>query len=146
MIPVTETTIRLFLHVTAAAVWVGGQITLSLLVPLLRTTAPEALVPVARRFQQVAWPAFAVLIITGVWNLLAVDPVYEGAYLGTLAAKLALVSLSGLSAAAHSLVAGPAVRRATDDRERGRARALSGITGAGGLLFGLGAVFLGVQL
>ena len=128
MLPITETTVRLFLHVTAAAIWVGGQVALAAFVPVLRKTSPESLVPVARRFQQVAWPAFAVLIGTGVWNLLA------------------LVALSGLSAAGHSLVAGPAVQRATNDRELARARALSGITGAGGLVFGLGAVLLGIQL
>jgi uncharacterized membrane protein len=36
MLPVSWDTIRLFLHVLAATVWVGGQLTLAALVPVLR--------------------------------------------------------------------------------------------------------------
>src|SRR5205809_697088 len=66
-------TVRIFLHVLAATIWVGGQLTLAGLVPTLRTEAPDAVVPAARRFALLAWPAFAVLVITGVWNLVEVD-------------------------------------------------------------------------
>ena len=46
MLGVTWDTIRLFLHVLAATVWVGGQLTLAALVPVLRKagagfSAPE---------------------------------------------------------------------------------------------------------
>jgi hypothetical protein len=46
----------------------SGQLTLAALVPALRRA--DATVPrvAARRFNQVAWPAFAVLIATGIWN------------------------------------------------------------------------------
>jgi hypothetical protein len=53
-------------------VWVGGQITLAALVPVLRRLGAEIPRAAARRFNQVAWPAFAVLILTGVWNVIAV--------------------------------------------------------------------------
>ena len=36
MLPVGWDTVRLFLHVLAATVWVGGQLTLATLVPVLR--------------------------------------------------------------------------------------------------------------
>jgi hypothetical protein len=42
VLPVSWDTIRLFLHVLAATIWVGGQITLAALVPLLRRFGPAA--------------------------------------------------------------------------------------------------------
>jgi len=65
MLGVSWDTIRLFLHVLAATVWAGGQITLAALVPVLRRLGTEIPRAGARRFNQVAWPAFAVLAITG---------------------------------------------------------------------------------
>jgi putative copper export protein len=63
--------IRVALHILAATVWVGGQITLAALVPVVRRTAATATRPVARRFAAVAWSAFAVLVATGIWNVAA---------------------------------------------------------------------------
>jgi putative copper export protein len=54
-------TVRLFLHVLAATVWVGGQITLAALVPALRGTAEGVTAVAARDFNRIAWPAFGVL-------------------------------------------------------------------------------------
>jgi putative copper export protein len=36
VLPITWSTVRLFVHVVAATVWVGGQLTLAALVPGLR--------------------------------------------------------------------------------------------------------------
>src|SRR5262245_38368653 len=58
MLAVSWDTIRLFLHILAATVWVGGQITLAALVPVLRRLGTEIPRAAARRFNQVAWPAF----------------------------------------------------------------------------------------
>src|SRR5215469_16285362 len=90
MLPVSWDTIRLFLHVLAATVWVGGQITLAALVPVLRRRGAEIPRAAARRFNQVAWPAFGVLIITGIWNVVAVRSKVTGSYETTLIIKLAL--------------------------------------------------------
>ena len=68
MLAVSWDTVRLFLHVLAATIWVGGQITLAALVPALRRLGAEIPRAAARRFNQVAWPAFGVLVIAGVWN------------------------------------------------------------------------------
>jgi len=35
VLPVTAATVRLFLHVLAATVWVGGQLTLGAIIPAL---------------------------------------------------------------------------------------------------------------
>lgn len=102
MLPVDATSIRLFLHVLAAAVWVGGQITLAGLVPTLRGLGDDAPKAVARRFNRIAWPAFAVLVLTGVWNVVEVDVADTSVeYQITLFLKLVVVAASGISAAAH---------------------------------------------
>jgi putative copper export protein len=131
MLPVSWATVRVFLHVTAATVWVGGQLTLAGLVPGLRALAPEAPRVVARRFNRIAWPAFAVLVATGLWNVVALDPTWDSAYGRTLMVKIAVVATSGASALLHA--------RATSQRGLAVFGALSGLTA-------LTAVFFGVQL
>lgn len=95
-------TLRLFLHVLAATVWVGGQLTLAALVPVLRRHDAEVPRLAANAFNRVAWPAFAVLVATGLWNIEAERDELTGAYRVTLVVKLAVVAVSGLSAAAHA--------------------------------------------
>jgi hypothetical protein len=62
MLAVSWDTVRLFLHVLAATIWVGGQLVLAALVPALRRFGAEVPRAAASRFNQVAWAAFAVLI------------------------------------------------------------------------------------
>ena len=71
MLPVDLETVRLFLHVLAATVWVGGQLVLAALVPALRSAGPGVPRTAARAFNRVAWPAFGVLVATGIWNIVA---------------------------------------------------------------------------
>ena len=102
MLPVTWSTVRLFLHVLAATVWVGGQLTLAGLVPVVRRLGPDATRAVARQFNRIAWPAFAVVVVTGIWNIVEVDvPSASTEYQVTLAVKLVLVTVSGVGAAVH---------------------------------------------
>ncbi|HMF82760.1 MAG TPA: CopD family protein [Acidimicrobiia bacterium] len=131
MLPVTWTTVRLFLHVLGATVWVGGQLTLAGLVPGLRRVSPDAPRAVARRFNVIAWAAFALLIATGVWNIFAIRPDWSSSYGTTLVVKLVVVAASGLTAALHA-----------------RARSTAPLAVFGGLagLTALAALFLGVLL
>ncbi len=135
MLHVNTATVRLFLHVLAATIWVGGQIALAAVVPVVRRVAgPDALRAVAQRFQQVAWPAFVVLVATGVWNLLAVHAGDQSSsYLTTLFVKLLLVGVSGATAAVHIAIAR-------------RHPALGGAMAGIALLSALGALFLGLLL
>lgn len=132
MLPVSADQVRLFLHVLAAAVWVGGQLTLAGLVPTVRTLGEDAPRVVARRFNLLAWPAFAVLVLTGIWNLTEVQfGDRTTAYQVTLFVKLLVVAVSGVSAFLHT--------RATSTVGLAVGGALSGASA-------LAAVFLGVQL
>ena len=102
MIGISWDAIRLFLHVLAATVWVGGQLTLAALVPTLKGLGAELPKQAARAFNRVAWPAFAVLIVTGIWNVQAEQDKISGRYQTTLIVKIVLVAVSGVTAAAHA--------------------------------------------
>lgn len=132
MLSVDATVVRVFLHVLAATVWVGGQLTLAGLVPVLRSVAPDAPRAAARRFNRIAWPAYGVLVATGVWNLFERDVGDRSTeWQVTLLVKLLVVALSGISALVHS---------ATTSRT---------VLAVGGALAGissLAALLLGVQL
>ncbi|HEX5267756.1 MAG TPA: hypothetical protein VFW24_13375 [Acidimicrobiales bacterium] len=107
MLGTAPTIVRLSLHVTAAAVWVGGQLTLGGLVPTLRRAAPEATAAVARQFARLAWPAYVVLLGTGIWNVSASDPSRQtGAWKAVLSAKIVVAVLAGVAAFAHQRVTG----------------------------------------
>lgn len=123
--------VRVFLHVLAATVWVGGQLTLAGLVPGLRTLSPDAPRAVARRFNRIAWPAFGVLVATGVWNVLVLEPDWDSAYGRTVMVKVLVVTASGTTAFVHG--------QATSRPALAVFGALSGLTA-------LGALFLGIQL
>jgi putative copper export protein len=122
-----ETT-RLFLHVLAATIWVGGQLTLAALVPALRPLGGDVTRTAARQFRRVAWPAFAVLVATGVWNMAALTP-DERSRTGTLTVKLVAVVVSGVAAFAHE--------RATSRRGLAVWGALAAVAALVALLYGV---------
>jgi putative copper export protein len=119
---------RLFLHVLAATIWVGGQLTLAALVPALRPLGAEVPRTAARAFRRVAWPAFGVLVVTGVWNLAALSA-DERNESGVLTVKLAAVLLSGIGAFAHE--------RATSRRGLAIWGALAAVSALVALLYGV---------
>jgi len=131
MIAVGWDSVRLFLHVLAATVWVGGQLTLAALVPALRGAGVDVPKRAAQAFNRIAWPAFAVLLLTGIWNVSAENDKMHGAYRTTLMVKLAVVAVSGIAAAAHA---------------RSRSRRGLAVWGALTGLSALLALFLGVLL
>jgi putative copper export protein len=132
VLPLDIDTIRLFLHVLAATVWVGGQLTLAALVPSLRALGGDAPKAAARRFNTFAWPAFGVLVITGVWNVLEIDVGDRTVeYQVTLFVKLALVAAAGIGAFLHT---------------QARTRQGLALWGAVGGLASLASLFFGVWL
>jgi putative copper export protein len=128
----TLATWRLAIHVLAATIWVGGQFVLGAVVPTLRKAAPDATPVVARAFARLAWPAFAVLVLTGIWNLSEVGFSNRStSYQVTLLVKVALAALSGTAAAVHQI---------------GRSRLALAAGGAIAAIGSVGALFLGVLL
>jgi putative copper export protein len=95
-------TLRLTLHVLAASVWVGGQIVLMGLAGPARSLGAEAPRAVARAFARLAWPAYAVLVVTGFWNLSTFTwSAQSGAWKAVLIVKIVVVAAAGLGALLH---------------------------------------------
>lgn len=109
------------LHVLAAIVWVGGIAFLSLVVvPWLRTDgsgqAAAFLRTTGQRFSRIGWTCFALLLLTGSFNLYVrgvrfdsfTDPVFLGSAFGRLVvAKLVGFLLILGQSAVHDFVLGP---------------------------------------
>src|SRR5262249_38306802 len=131
MLGVSWDTIRLFLHVTAATIWVGGQLTLAALVPVLRQAGANIPAAAAPRFSQGARPAFAVLGATRIWKMVAGPAHISGQYETTLIVKLIVVLISGATAFLHA---------------RARTKPALALFGALTGLSALAAVFLGILL
>lgn len=125
--------IRIFLHVLGVTVWVGGQIVMLSLLPVLRKAGVEGLpAQAAQAFQRVAWPAFGLAFVTGIWNIIAVDMGdTTTAYSVVFGIKFLLVVLSGIAAYAH----------AKADRA-----AMKGMMGGIAFASAIGAMILGYAL
>lgn len=119
--------LRLFLHVLAGSIWVGGQIVLAGLVPTVRTFGPDAGAKVGRAFNRLAWPAYGVVVLTGLWNLfdLPLDFIEHP----WIELKILAVLLSGAGAVVHQVARGNKV--------------MLSVGGAAAGLFGVAAMYLG---
>jgi putative copper export protein len=95
-------TVRLTLHVLAATVWVGGQIVMTGLVGPARQIGGDAPKALARAFARMAWPAYLLLIVTGIWNVTAVHySSQDSAWKAVLMAKIVVVLLAGVGVVLH---------------------------------------------
>ncbi len=122
-------TIRIFLHVLGVTVWIGGQIVMLSLMPILRSEGVDGLAArVAGGFQRVAWPAYGLAVVTGVWNLLAIESDNTTGWNMAFGFKFLFVLISGVAAFVHQKTDKPAVK---------------GATGGIGFLAALVAMFLG---
>jgi putative copper export protein len=86
---------------------------------------------VSRRFNRIAWPAFGVLVATGIWNIVELHPDSDSDYGRTVIVKIAVVAISGIAAFVHA---------------RARTPMMLAVFGALSALAALGALFLGIQL
>jgi putative copper export protein len=118
---------RLFLHVLAASIWVGGQIVLAGLVPTVRGFGEDATRQVARAFNRIAWPAYGVAVLTGLWNVFALP--LDDLMHPWIELKVLAVLLSGVGALVHQMAKGN--------------KAMLAIGGAMSSLFAVAAMYLG---
>ncbi len=97
------TVLRLGLHVLGAAVWVGGQIVLLGMVPGARKLHPDLPKTLAVRFARLSWPAFALLVATGIWSAIVEEQHHPtGAWQVMLGVKVGVVAIAGIGAWRHS--------------------------------------------
>jgi len=128
----SSTAVRVSLHVLAASIWVGGMITVAGLLPTLRGLGQDAPRKIARAFSRLQWPAYVVVVLTGIWNVQADHPSTQGhAWNIVLGVKIAVVLVAGLAAYAHQ-----------------RSRTRAGLAAFGGVagVASLAALVLGVFL
>src|SRR3984957_7481371 len=96
-------TLRLTLHVLSASVWVGGQIVMMGLIGPARPLGSDAPKNLARAFARMAWPAYAVLVITGFWNLSTFQWADQRtAWKAVLIAKIVVVAMAGVGSLLHA--------------------------------------------
>ncbi len=127
-----STITRLSLHILAACVWLGGQIVVAGLLPTIRSLGEDAPRKVAQAFGRLSWPAFWLLILTGVWNYAAVHGnTMSSGWNTAFGIKMLAVVLAGVGTFLHT--------RATTARAKG---IFAGI----GTLATLAAMVLGVAL
>jgi len=94
--------IRLALHVLAASIWVGGQFTMAGLLPTARRAGADLPQKLARALAVLLWPAFAVLLITGFWNISAITLSGQStAWKTVLIIKLVVVVIAGVGVYLH---------------------------------------------
>jgi putative copper export protein len=145
MVHFTASDIVLWIHVLAACIWIGGQITLGMMMPMLRTV-PDVMRDVARRFQNVAWVAFAMLVATGLLNLhdagISLTNLNATAQSRTLSIKLVFVIISGAAAAIHAYWVTPLMRNASHAKRAAAVGTLGGIS----LLAAMVAALFGVAI
>lgn len=118
---------RLFLHVLAASIWVGGQIVLVALLPTVRQLGNDAGAKVGRAYNRLAWPAFTVAVLTGLWNIFALP--LDDLRHPWIELKVLAVLLSGVGAAMHQFASGN--------------KALLAAGGAMSSIFAVAAMYLG---
>jgi len=157
--------IAVWLHILAAAIWIGGMVFLSLvLVPVVR--CPEyrgvAACLIRRtglRFRWVGWTCLGVLLSTGTLNLVYrgmtwadvwSGRLWHGSSGGILGIKLLLVGLILCLSGLHDFVIGPRALALWQSNplepKAGRVRRQAGWIGRLNLILGLGAMACGVML
>ncbi|WP_419920484.1 CopD family protein [Candidatus Poriferisodalis sp.] len=125
--------VRTALHVLAVTVWVGGQIVVGAVVPVVGRAYPGSGKVAAKAFSRVAWPAFAIAVVTGLWSMLSIpSEETSSGWSMLLGIKMVLVLVSGIFALVHQNAGDNAAKR--------------GITAGLALLCSLTALLFGVML
>ncbi len=123
-------TLRLTLHVLAAAVWVGGQIVMTGLVGPARGIGGDAPKVLARAFARLAWPAYVLLLATGIWNISAVHASSANStWKAVLMAKIAVVVVAGMGVFLH--------QRATSKAQLALWGSVGGLASVAALVMGI---------
>jgi putative copper resistance protein D len=153
-----------WLHLLAAITWVGGMLFLVLVVvPWLRANpggnAAAFLRETGRRFRNVSWVAFAVVLLTGTFNLwmrgVRLADLTRGEWLSSPFGALVLFKLFVFATViaislTHDLVLGPrateAIQRDPRSAEAARIRRMASLFGRANVVLALVLVATGVMM
>ncbi len=151
------TTLVVWLHITAAVVWLGGKIFTSLaLNPVLRLKATpeqrlELLASLGKRFKYLSWGSLAVLIITGVINVSqrvsSLDELLGSRFGITVLAKVSIVVVMVALSAAHSFFLTPVLKKqAQGDEDFNRAKGMIVLIARTNIFLGVIVLLLAAML
>lgn len=154
-----------WLHIIAAAAWVGGMIFFAAVVvpvvrhPDYRAKAGDLVHRVGRRYRVLGWTSLAALVISGTYLLdtrgvglteLTSASFYATSFGKTVAAKLLMIGAILVATLVHDISMGPKatrlLRERPDDPRAQRIRLVARYWGRANLLFALVVVALGVML
>ena len=156
--------ISVYLHILSAIVWIGGIAFLVLVVvPWLRSggrdIAGTFLRQTGQRFSRIGWLCFAILLITGSFNLTVrgvtfasfADPAWRASPFGTAVSwKLAVFLAVLLTSTVHDFVIGPraarAIQAAPGSSEAARLRRQASLLGRFNALLALVLVAIAVMI
>lgn len=113
-----------WLHVLAAAVWVGSMVFFAaVVVPFVRKLEPQAAAPLIRtigvRFRALGWVALGALVVTGAanlyyrgltWEMLTSGAFWTAGFGLVLGWKLGLVAIVVIATALHDVLAASPAR------------------------------------
>jgi len=149
------------IHLTGAAIWVGGVVALGTMTVALRGAPFDdprirslAIARLARPLARVMWPALIVTILTGLynasWYLPSGAPLLSTPGGMVLAAKAGLVALVVVVGGLHTFLVGPRIRRRIEAGEPDSAlanlRGWNAALGAATLVGSVGILFLAAML
>lgn len=145
--------VNLWLHITAAAIWIGSQFFLVLVaIPALKPVRETpfymaALRTLTRRYGYLGWGSLALLTLTGLERLFISYPdlsfLVTTNYGGWLLLKICLAGAIILLTALHTFVVGPRLFHAMAAAEpQGKLRSVSLAVSSVVLLMSLGVLFL----
>ncbi len=125
----------IYIHVIAATVWIGGSLTVALvLVPVSRRIQPPGAGPrflreAAKRFSRIGWVMLLVLVISGIgildrtgidFDVLTGSRFWETETGVVLAIKAALIGIMIVLTYVHDFVLGPRIADALEGLEPGQ--------------------------
>ena len=157
--------LSVWLHIIAAAVWIGGMAFLALVVvptlrqPAYRDSALELISQSGKRFRVVGWICLSLLLLTGMYNLALRGfgwtdvwngALFQGGFGFTLSLKLCLVTAILVLSMVHDFLIGPRAtvvgQSAPASPQAKRLRRQASWMGRLNVLLALVAVALGVLL
>lgn len=101
----TPDAIRLFLHILAASIWVGGQFVMLGVIDTAKGIHHIAMVKLCKALGWLSWPALVVLIVTGIWNVDTFrGTTWTMGWKIVLVVKIVMVVIAGLTAFLHGKI------------------------------------------
>ena len=157
--------LSVFIHLVLASIWLGGMIfTVLVLVPISRSKLLEHkkgafFALMGKKFSRISWIIFAMMVITGITNLLARGVEFEMLFTSVfwqssfgeiLSVKLELFGAVLVISGIHDFYAGPRAARLMDEQPKSsptnQMRKLSSWLGRLNLLLGLSIVYFAIKL